>query len=277
MAERKAVNKYIPPTYDPEDPRPRAPTFDMPHPEPRSRPLRSVRLMLPFSARCSTCGEHIPKGRKFNARKETCWNETYLGVQIFRFYVRCTLCAAEISFRTDPKNADYELEQGATRNAEPWRSEQRETEAKRIKREMEEANDPMKKLENRTIDSKKEIDIAETLEELRTIKSRLEKVDRDVLLRQLEAEAEYERGMKAKGIELVYTRNEREIELELEQAKNKIINDDVQVEEEYVLTAEDLLNIKGADEEEALTLPNKKTRLAERQAALGIQIKKKKP
>lgn len=233
--------------------------------------------MLPFSARCSTCGEHIPKGRKFNARKETCWSETYLGVQIFRFYVRCTLCAAEISFKTDPKNADYELEQGATRNAEPWRSEQRETEARRIKREMEEANDPMKKLENRTIDSKKEIDIAETLEELRTIKSRLERVDRDVLLKQLETEAEYERSMKARGFELVHAQNEREVEREFEEAKSKIISEDVQVEgEESVLTAEDLLNIKDATEEETLTPPCRKTGLAERRAALGIQIKKKK-
>ena len=156
-------------------------------------------------------------------------------------------------------------------------SEQRETEAKRIKREMEEANDPMRKLENRTIDSKKEIDIAETLEELRTIKSRLEKVDRDVLLRQLETEAEYERSMQAKGIELVYAQNEREIEREFEQAKSKIISEGAQVEEEPAVTVEDLLNIKDADEgEDTLTQPCRKTRLAERQAALGIKIKKKK-
>jgi hypothetical protein len=42
-------------------------------------------------------------------------------LQIFRFYYRCTNCAAEFCMRTDPKTADYVMEQGASRNYEPWR------------------------------------------------------------------------------------------------------------------------------------------------------------
>lgn len=38
--------------------------------------------------------------------------------QIFRFYIKCTLCSTEITFRTDPKNADYLAEHGASRNFE---------------------------------------------------------------------------------------------------------------------------------------------------------------
>ena len=41
-----------------------------------------------------------------------------MGLQIFRFYIKCTLCSTEITFRTDPKNADYLAEHGASRNFE---------------------------------------------------------------------------------------------------------------------------------------------------------------
>lgn len=49
--------------------------------------------------RCKTCGEYIYKGKKFNARKETVQNEVYLGLPIFRFYIKCTRCLAEITFK----------------------------------------------------------------------------------------------------------------------------------------------------------------------------------
>ena len=39
------------------------------------------------------------KGRKFNARKETAIGETYLGIQIYRFYIRCPKCLSEITFK----------------------------------------------------------------------------------------------------------------------------------------------------------------------------------
>lgn len=49
--------------------------------------------------RCKTCGEYIYKGKKFNARKETVQNELYMGLPIFRFYIKCTRCLAEITFK----------------------------------------------------------------------------------------------------------------------------------------------------------------------------------
>ncbi|OCF45276.1 nuclear mRNA splicing protein [Kwoniella heveanensis CBS 569] len=79
-----------------------------------------IRLMAPFSMRCNRCGEYVYKGKKFNARKETAQGEEYYGIKIFRFYIKCPMCSSEITFKTDPKNADYICEQGATRNFENW-------------------------------------------------------------------------------------------------------------------------------------------------------------
>lgn len=54
--------------------------------------------MAPFNMRCTTCGEYIYRGKKFNARKEDVLGKTYLGIQIYRFYIKCTKCLAEITF-----------------------------------------------------------------------------------------------------------------------------------------------------------------------------------
>lgn len=41
--------------------------------------------------RCKTCGEYIYKGKKFNARKEDVEGEDYLGIRIYRFYIKVSL------------------------------------------------------------------------------------------------------------------------------------------------------------------------------------------
>ena len=53
----------------------------------------------------------------------------YLGIKIFRFYYRCTACSAEFCMKTAPKNADYVVEGGATRNYEPWRDKDEQARA----------------------------------------------------------------------------------------------------------------------------------------------------
>jgi DNA-directed RNA polymerase subunit RPC12/RpoP len=184
MSERKVLNKYIPPNFDPE----KIPK-GLGGPKPKQH---TVRLMAPFSMRCNTCGEFIYKGRKFNARKETVDEETYLSIKIFRFYVRCPQCGSEITFKTDPKNADYVAELGAKRNFEPWREEAKESEAMKIKRALEEEHNPLKALENKAIDSKREIDIAEGLDEIRTVNARLELVDTDAVLDEIHRKREVE-------------------------------------------------------------------------------------
>jgi len=174
MSERKVLNKYYPPDFDPS----KIGRLKRAAPRPMI-----VRLMAPFSLRCNACGEYIYKGKKFNARKERT-KETYFGIKIIRFYIKCTRCSAEMTFCTDPKNTDYKAEHGMSRNFEPWRDSggavvPDETDEERLLRlEAEEQEDPMEQLEKGTVDAKREMDILDQLQMLRQRNARLERVDR---------------------------------------------------------------------------------------------------
>ncbi|KAF4581510.1 protein CWC16 [Pleurotus pulmonarius] len=190
MSERKVLNKYFPPDFDP-DLIPR-----------RKQPKNSqqvVRLMAPFSMRCNTCGEYIYKGKKFNARKET----SHVGKTSRTNVARSTLCSAEITFKTDPKNTDYSAEHGASRNFEPWREEAAVEEEDRLAKLEEEENNPMKALENRTVDSKREMDILDALQDIRARNARNERVGHtvDLTARIAEGEIEDEEDLERKRLE----------------------------------------------------------------------------
>jgi hypothetical protein len=135
--------------------------------------------------RCTTCGEYIYRGKKFNSRKETVQNEDYLGIKIYRFYIRCTRCASEITIKTDPKNSDYVVEMGATRNFEQWKENQRIVEEFKRKRQEEEEGNAMKILENKTIDSKMEMDILDALDEIRALNAKHERISAEDLLKKI--------------------------------------------------------------------------------------------
>jgi len=168
MGERKVLNKWYPPDFDPSK---------IPK---RKRPKNeqiTVRMMLPMSVRCKTCGEYLYRGKKFNAKKETVTGEEYLGIKIFRFYLKCTRCSGEFTIKTDPEKADYTCEHGVSRNFEPWRAKDSEIEEQKEKRKLEEDGDVMKVLENRTFDSKMELDILDALADIKSINARNAKVD----------------------------------------------------------------------------------------------------
>lgn len=104
----------------------------------------TVRLMAPFNMRCVTCGEYIYKGKKFNARKEDVEGQDYLGIRIYRFYIKCTRCLQEISFKTDPQNTDYEIEAGATRNFMALKLAEEQAQREEDDRIEDESTNPMK-------------------------------------------------------------------------------------------------------------------------------------
>jgi len=173
MGERKVLNKYFPPDFDPSL---------IPRRQRGKNPQIEVRMMLPFSIQCDTCGEYMYRGKKFNSRKEDALGEDYHGIKIYRFYIKCITCAAEITFKTDPEHGDYKTEKGASRNFEPWREKEAEEKAAVNQRVEEERGDSMKTLENRTVDSKQEMDILDALDEIRALNQRHERVDTQALL-----------------------------------------------------------------------------------------------
>lgn len=97
MAERKVLSKYYPPDFDPSK------VVKGGGSKIKNDKLPTVRLMAPFTMQCLQCAEFIPKGLKFNARKEKL-EETYFGVAMVRLYIKCSGCKHEITFRTDPKS-----------------------------------------------------------------------------------------------------------------------------------------------------------------------------
>lgn len=170
MSERKVLNKYYPPDYDPQ----KIPKL--------AKGLKQrqwvQRVMAPFNMRCNTCGEYIARAKKFNARREKVTGEDYLGLMIFRFYIRCPRCVAEITFKTDLKNCDYEMEHGASRNFMAQTLMKREEAAAKEEKEKE-LLDPMTILENRTRDSQKEMAMIDTLEELQEMSRKGSKTSLD--------------------------------------------------------------------------------------------------
>lgn len=188
--------KYYPPDFDPSK---------IPRMKLAKNRQYTVRLMAPFNMRCVTCGEYIYKGKKFNARKEDVIDQTYLGIRIYRFYIKCTRCLQEISFKTDPRNTDYEIEAGATRNfmALKLAEEQAKREMDELKEE--EASNPMKLLENRTEQSRNEIELLESLEELKDLNRRQQNVNyEEMLLQYNPAETEEEKQARLQRIDDEY-------------------------------------------------------------------------
>jgi hypothetical protein len=77
MGERKVLNKYIPPDFDPSliprfkrDKHKLVEVRMAPQAVGRSNTAAQVRMMIPFNMRCNTCGEFMYRGKKFNSKKE---------------------------------------------------------------------------------------------------------------------------------------------------------------------------------------------------------------
>ncbi|KAJ0769294.1 putative saf4/Yju2 protein [Helianthus annuus] len=160
MSERKVVNKYYPPDFDPA----KIPRRSQQH-------QIKVRYMLPMSIRCGTCGSYIYKGTKFNSRQEKLiGDETYLGIiLIFRFYIKCPHCCAEIAIKTDPQHSDYVVEAGARRNFEPHAAAAAQ----------DEVGDAMET-------SQRQMEILSALDELKSMKSRRAHLRVDSMLEALQ-------------------------------------------------------------------------------------------
>lgn len=193
------LSKYYPPDFDPSKvPRLRRP----------KNQETAVRFMLPMSVRCTECSSFMGQGLKFNAKKANT-DETYLGIKIYRFSMRCKGCPITFYIKTDPKNGDYVCESGVKRNFEPWREKQLQEDA--AKQERTEADtDTMIALENKTADAKKEMEELEELDTLKLIRSVQSNISPDELL-----------AMKRKTEEVETSRAENEAEEEIRKAASQ--------------------------------------------------------
>lgn len=184
MGERKVLNRYFPPDFDP---------LLVPKRRWDAYKQVEVRMMIPFSMQCNKCGEFMYRGTKFNSRKEDVIGDDYLGVRKYRFYIKCSLCNNEIAFKTDPQNNDYVCESGATRNFESWREQNDAQAALETERKEAEGN-AMAALESRTLDSKIEMDILDALDEIKAVNERHAHIERDpsTLLRRGPDDTQYD-------------------------------------------------------------------------------------
>uniref|UniRef100_K7HB81 Splicing factor YJU2 n=2 Tax=Caenorhabditis japonica TaxID=281687 RepID=K7HB81_CAEJA len=165
--ERKVFQKYYPPDFDPSK---------IPRAKGQKNRQFVQRVMTPFNMQCNTCHEYIYKGKKFNMKRETAEGETYLGLKLFRFYFRCPNCLAEITFKTDLENCDYQNEHGATRLFEAVKLYQ-DQQKREDEQEAEDAKDPMKMLEKRTMQSRQEMEEMGNLEDLQETSRTKEGID----------------------------------------------------------------------------------------------------
>lgn len=175
MGERKVVNKYYPPDFDP-----------MKLKKPKMPPDKQIktRMMLPFTCKCSVCGTYLHIGTKFNMRKETLTDETYLGIEIIRFFFKCTRCTTEITMKSDPKNHDYICESNASRQYDERRDLEAAENALQALKKQEEL-DPMKFLEARTMESKREMAVQEALGSILELNKIQKKVDFDQVMKRV--------------------------------------------------------------------------------------------
>lgn len=180
MSERKVLNKYYPPDYDPSK---------VPRLKNKKKP-NDVRIMAPFNMRCNTCGNYIGRATKFNANKETCEDDSYKGLLIFRFYLKCPRCMARIILKTNPKDGCYEVEHGATENFMALKMAEKQAQDEIEAEEEEEKINPMKHLENRTKASKQQMEASEQIQNLRSIKHRYNSVDINSLIQSRQRDTE---------------------------------------------------------------------------------------
>ncbi len=114
--------------------------------------------------------------------------------------MRCAKCSAEFTIKTDPKNSDYVCEHGVSRNFEPWREKERVVEEAKKKRQ-EEDEDAMKRLENRTLDSKMEMEIMDALDEIKALNSRNAKIDSVDVLKEFREKENQEKSKEENDLE----------------------------------------------------------------------------
>ncbi|KAG5874924.1 hypothetical protein JTB14_019592 [Gonioctena quinquepunctata] len=121
MGERKGVNKYYPPDYDPRVGglnkflgthalRERARKID--------KGIIIIRFEMPYNIWCDGCKNHVGMGVRYNAEKTKVG--MYYTTPVYEFKMKCHLCDNHYVIRADPANLDYVIQSGARRQENRW-------------------------------------------------------------------------------------------------------------------------------------------------------------
>ncbi|KAK3879359.1 hypothetical protein Pcinc_016063 [Petrolisthes cinctipes] len=173
MGERKGVNKYYPPDYDPS--KGGLNKFQGTHAlRERARKLHMgiliIRFEMPYNIWCEGCNNHIGMGVRYNAEKKKVG--MYYSTPIYQFRMKCHLCNNHFEIKTDPANLDYEIVSGARRQEKRWDptdNEQVVPEDKDVSRKM--ASDAMYKLEHGVDDKVKSKELDPIIQQLEEFQS----------------------------------------------------------------------------------------------------------
>ncbi|EUD67414.1 hypothetical protein C922_02120 [Plasmodium inui San Antonio 1] len=179
MAERKVLNKYIPPDFDPdklteskklmrkiEKKKNKSNKYNK-----KKKHFLNIRMMYPFTLKCNKCKSFTYVGTKFNSRVEKLRDESYLNIPIWQFYGKCFECKNEIIFKTDPKNGDYILIAGGIRTYDAHKEQEIADDYYRENNLIKE-EDKLKNKEKESYNALLELKTNEELEELKNINRR---------------------------------------------------------------------------------------------------------
>ncbi|XP_071508947.1 uncharacterized protein [Diadema antillarum] len=174
MAERKQVNRYYPPDFDPAKHK-SINKYRNSHPlreraKKLSQGILVIRFEMPYNIWCDGCGNHIGMGVRYNAEKKKVGK--YYTTPIYRFRMKCHLCDNYIEMETDPQNFDYTIVSGARRKNQKWdmaENEQVLTEDREAVKKL--ARDAMYKLEHGVDDTKKLKAAAPTLSQIAEVQA----------------------------------------------------------------------------------------------------------
>ncbi|GAW80574.1 hypothetical protein, conserved [Plasmodium gonderi] len=179
MAERKVLNKYIPPDFDPEKLEERKKLMRKIEKKrnrnnkynKKKKHFLNIRMMYPFTLKCIKCKTFTYVGTKFNSRVEKLKDENYLNIPIWKFYGKCFECKNEIIFKTDPKNGDYILISGGIRTYDAHKEQEIADDYYRENNIIKE-EDKLKNTEKESYNALLELKTNEQLEELQNINKR---------------------------------------------------------------------------------------------------------
>ena len=170
------------------------------------------------------------------------------------------------------------VESGASRNYEPWKGEETANELKERERQEAEEGDEMKKLENKTKASKREMDLNAALDEMKSLSARHARMDFDGVVANVAKMGEREREkremeeeMRAKKMYEMAVKESKAIEEKKQQQKQRERGEDARTNTNNDTKSADdkgehkkLEDIYSEDEEEKEARDAKEARLRRR-------------